>query len=66
MFSPIGRHCRTIEIKGIKMVAQTFVHEYEMDGIIRFGKRDAERISRRSESKSKKKDGTPAVFIDRR
>ena len=54
-----GRHCRTIEIKGIKMVAQTFVHEYEMDGIIRFGKRDAERISRRSESKSKKKDGNP-------
>lgn len=49
------------------MVAQTFVHEYEMDGIIRFGKKGMRRESLEDQNlKVKKRTATPAVFIDRR
>jgi hypothetical protein len=60
----IGIHCRTNEIKRIKIGTQTVVneyvvheyvvHEYEQRiGIRRFGKRNAERISRTSDEISR-------------
>ena len=55
----IGIHCRTNEIKGIKIGTQTVVHEYVVHeyeqriGIRRFGKRNAERISRTSDEISR-------------